>query len=765
MEELAEEDAAKESRRIGKNRWKQMAVQKKKEDIASRYRERIARELGIKRKTFETKVTARTVAEVRKYSSNYEQFKRENIPKRLSLYEKACNFSGKILSISPDRKSAGQMQKRIDLAHLDTTPGAVISLGVMFMAAFLLLGVAVWLVTGFLIILAAMILVGLLAMMAVMKMPEFFSNNWRLQSSNQMVQCIFYMAAFMRHTSNIELAVRFAAERLSPPLSLDLKKVIWDVETDKFETIKESLDDYLETWRDWNSEFIESLHLLEGSLYEPSEDKRITMIDKALNLMLEETYEKMLRYAHDLKGPVTMLYMLGLVLPILGLVILPMVASFMTSSSNPLLVAGIIAVLYNVALPVVLFYLTKVTLSNRPTGYGEMDITEQIPSLRKYRSIVISLGSRDILISPLMISLIVGGVLLFIGLLPWAFQFFVAGGSEALLNPDEWHNVPLDFAFGFKILDYRLSSLGDVVGPYGMGAGVLSFFVTSGAGIGVAMYYMLRSRNVFKIREKAQKLEDEFASSLFNLGNRIGDGVPVEVAVGKVAVMMKGTSSADFFRLINNNITNRGMSFERAVFDPKNGAIAHFPSPVIESAMKILMESSRKGPKSASSALINVSEYIKDIHRVNQRLQDLMADIISDMKQQVGILAPAIAAIVVGITSMIIGILGSLSDQIKEISAVSDAGQVPSGLLDLFGEGIPTYYFQIIIGIYVLQIIYIMSLLITGVESGSDKLSERYTLGTNLFRGTILYTLIALTMTVVFNAIASSIVGSITAGP
>ena len=731
----------------------------KKKAIANKYRERLARELGIPKSTLNTKITNNTVKEVKKYSSNYAQFKRENIPKPLSLYEGASNFAEKILKINPDKNSTEQLQKRISLAHLNITPTGAVSLAVISMAAFIILGGIIWLLTKSLIFFGITALAGLFVLTALMKVPEFFSNNWRLQASNQMVQCIFYMAAFMRHTSNLELAVRFAAERLSAPLSMDLKKVLWDVETDKYETIKESLDKYLETWEEWNAEFIESIHLLEGSLYEPSEDKRLSMIDKGLNLMLEETYEKMLRYAHELKNPITMLYMLGLVLPILGLVILPMVASFMTSDISPITLTLYIAGLYNVVIPVLLFYLTKTTLSNRPTGYGEMDIADQIPTLKKYRNIVIKLGSKDILISPLMISLLIGGTLLFIGAAPWLYQFF--SDPETLVNAEELINQP-SMIFDFKLLDYRDGDSNGTVGPYGMGATILSFFVTLGAGIGLGTYYLLRSQNVFKIRERVKKLESEFASSLFHLGNRIGDGVPVEVAVGKVAVTMKGMASGEFFKLVSNNITKLGMDIEKAIFDKKNGAINYFPSPTIESSMKILMESSKKGPKSTSSALINVSEYIKDIERVNERLQDLMADIISDLKQQVGILAPAIAAIVVGITSMIISILGSLGQQIEKITESGSIEQAPTAnLLDLFGQGIPTYHFQIIIGLYIVQIVYIMTLLINGIESGSDKLSERYLLGTNLMRGTIVYTIIAVTITIIFNAIASSVVSGI----
>ena len=733
-----------------------------KKAIANKYRARLARELGISESTLSTEVTNGAVKEVKKYSSNYEQFKRENIPRTMSLYEKASNFTGKVLNIAPDKKSAEDLQKRISLAHLNITPTGVVSFAILSMAVFIILGGVIWLFTKSLIFFGIAALVGLFVLTALMKVPEFFSNGWRLKASNQMVQCIFYMAAFMRHTSNLELAVRFAADRLSAPLSVDLKKVLWDIETDKYKTIKDSLDNYLEAWEEWNSEFIESLHLLEGSLYESSEDKRLSMIDKGLNLMLEETYEKMLRYAHELKGPITMLYMLGLVLPILGLVILPLLASFVTAEVPPLTVAMGIAGVYNVLIPALLLYLTKVTLSNRPTGYGDMDIADQVPALKKYRSIVIKLGSKDILISPLMISLLVGGALLFIGAVPWMYQFFV--DEVTLLDPAKIINQPSKLIFDFKLLDYRSGQISGVVGPYGMGATMLSFLVTLGAGVGIGTYYLLRSQNVFKIRERVKKLESEFASSLFHLGNRIGDGVPVEAAIGKVAVRMKRMASGEFFKLVSNNITKLGMDIEKAIFDKKSGAINYFPSPIIESSMKILMESSKKGPKSASSALINVSEYIKDIERVNERLQDLMADIISDLKQQVGILAPAIAAIVVGITSMIISILGSLGQQIEKITERNSAEQsAMEGFLEVFGQGIPAYHFQIIIGIYIVQIIYIMTLLINGIESGSDKLSERYLLGTNLMRGTIVYTVIAVTITIIFNAIASSVVSGLNA--
>ena len=192
------------------------------------------------------------------------------------------------------------------------------------------------------------------------------------------------------------------------------------------------------------------------------------------------------------------------------------------------------------------------------------------------------------------------------------------------------------------------------------------------------------------------------------------------------------------------------------MFNKKTGAVVFFPSNVIESSMEVLLESSKKGPKIASQTMINVSEYIQQIHRVNERLKDLMADLISDMKQQINVLAPAISGIVVGITSMIVAILVELSKKFSELGENVEGAQQLQ-VTQIFGDGIPTYYFQLIVGIYVIQIIFILTVMSNGIENGSDKLGERSNLGDNMIKGAFIYTFIALTVTLIFNVLAMTI--------
>ncbi|MBS3113564.1 hypothetical protein J4448_00525 [Candidatus Woesearchaeota archaeon] len=710
-------------------------------DLMEIYKRHLEKELGTKIEAQPSKPTTK----------EYQEFKAEFLPKHMSLYEKLCNFSEKLLKIKPDQKKAEVIQEAIDITHLNISPAGAISFSffIPIVAAVFgsLFAFLVFQSTFFVLL----FVIGAAVMIKPLgKAPEFIANNWRLKASNQMVLCIFYVVTYMRHTSNLEKAIEFASQHLVPPLSLDLKKVLWDVETEKYSSVKESLDMYLDTWKKWNLEFIESFHLIEGSLYEGEESRRLNALDKSLDVILDETYEKMLHYAHNLQNPITMLHMLGIILPILGLVILPLVVSFMENVKWYHL-----AVIYNVILTVVVYYLGKNILSRRPTGYGDTDIAEENPELKKYRNILIKIGNHEFQMTPMIVSVFVGVVFLLIGLSPLIFHAIgitdFGFGSEDLTTP---------CGHRYCFLEYRTSATtSQEIGPYGLGAAIASLFIPLSFGVAIGLYYRLRSKNVIKIRERAKQLELEFASALFQLGNRLGDNLPVEIAVGKVADVMEGTVSGSFFKLVSLNIRRLGMSIEKAIFDPLQGALVSFPSNLIESSMKVLTQAVKKGPLIAAQALTNVARYIKEIHKVNERLKDLMADIISSMRSQIKFLTPAIAGVVIGITSMITSILGKLSGQLQQVtSSVGGAdASAPVGVLGLFGDGVPTYYFQLIVGIYVVQITFILTVIANGVENGSDKLNERYQLGNNLIRSTILYVFISGAVMLLFNIIAGRI--------
>ena len=350
------------------------------------------------------------------YSREYNQFKQEMAP-QLTRYEKLCKSLGSFVKIKISEKDENKLRKSLEISHIDINPSEAFGLSVFVsMSVFLvslLISVAVFLISGDLanfpfMFFVMMCGVALFCLYFVKSYPERLANQWRLKASSQMVPAILYVVVYMRHTPNLEKAIAFASEHLDYPLALDFRKVFYDVEIGKFSSIKESLDNYLENWKDYSFEFIEAFHLIESSLFEPDNERRITTLEKSLQVVLDGVYDKMLKFTHDVRSPITNVYMLTVVLPVLGIALLPLASVLV----GDFLKWYHIFILYTMILPFITFYLTDRIMFLRPGGHGETAFLEKNSLYTKYKSN-----------EPYVNASVIALLFILLGLLPLIFQF------------------------------------------------------------------------------------------------------------------------------------------------------------------------------------------------------------------------------------------------------------------------------------------------------------------------------------------------------
>ncbi|WP_205006422.1 hypothetical protein, partial [Escherichia coli] len=103
-------------------------------------------------------------------------------------------------------------------------------------------------------------------------------------------------------------------------------------------------------------------------------------------------------------------------------------------------------------------------------------------------------------------------------------------------------------------------------GPFSIFSLILSLFVPFSIALFFSIVYSSKTKELIEIRNKTKELEKEFSSSLFQLGNRLADGIPAEIAFGRVAYTLKATPTGQFFSYVNYNIQQFGMSVEEAIF-------------------------------------------------------------------------------------------------------------------------------------------------------------------------------------------------------
>jgi len=676
------------------------------------------------------------------YSKEFTQFKQDMLPS-FSRYERACKSLGNVIKLKLAPKDEEKVGKVVQEAHLEVSASQVVGLALISAFGVFLIGLvlfaALLLITNTLSLLflfLTLVTAGFL-FYYFYTTPVRLANQWRLRASSQMIPCILYTVVYMKHTSNLERAIAFAAEHLEPPLSLDLKKVFWDVETGRFSSIKESLDYYLESWRKYSPEFIESFNLIESSLFEPEEARRIQVLERSLQVILEGVYDKMLKFSHGVKAPLTNLYMLGIVLPTLGLALLPLASALLGGA----LAWYHIFIIFNLLVPFFVFYMTNNIMMQRPGGYGESSNLQLNPLYSEYKD-------NKHYVKAALISI----PLLIIGFLPFIFRL-------PFFNQSDYTFAELGIGIlgDLKIFDFISTSEG-VVGPMGLLALILSLFIPLAVFLFFSIAFKGKTKEIIKSRDQTRSLEKEFNNSLFKLGNRIGDGTPAELAFSKVAESSKGLVTENFFKTVNSNIQSLGMGLEKAIFDSRRGAIIYYPSQLISTSMRILIESVKKGLKVAAQALMSISDYVKNVNKISDRLRDLLADVSSDMKSNMTFLAPLLAGIVVGLGSMITLILSKLTSIVKSIPAEGGAG-VGGNIVDITSifkiEGmIPPYFLQIIVGIYIIEVIFILTKALVTVDSGQDELKEMHEIGVNLMRGGILYLVVAFFSIIALSALA-----------
>ncbi len=628
------------------------------------------------------------------YGTDYRQFLKEIKHEPQTLYEKACSAAENIMRIKPGKQTNERIEERLKTAYINASPSGVLSLAMLLLLLLPVAALALML-SGILdfAFSALILLFSLFFVYLIYNYPESHARAVQVKMSSDIVLAILYMVIYMRNNPSMEGAVKFAADNLSGPLSWDLKKLMWDVEVGVYENVDSALLAYLSKWKDKNHEFAESLHMLRNSTSEV-DIRRDAMFDEAISIILNGTRERMKHYAQGLRMPVMLIHAMGVLLPIIGLVMFPIVALFMQDAVKPIF----IFIGYDILLPAFLFWYMNYILQTKPPTFSQPDTSQAkgLPPLGKFRF-------GKILVPILPIAALAALPFLIIGI-----SGFATPASELSVE--------------------------------------YSMLIIIGIAAALFVYCFLDSRQKMKIRKDIERIEDEFSEALFQLGNKIAGGTPIEVATDRATENLKGMKIAEFLWSISANMKKLGFSFEQALFDREYGAVWSYPSRLIRSVMQAVVQSSEKGVRVASMSMLTVSRYLKGMHEVKEEINEILGETVSSMKFLALFLAPIVSGVVVTMAVVIMRILSSLCGQIGSLASDTDIGGEFSNFIFCAGWGqgtatppISAGAFQLVVGLYMLETIILLSFFINRIEYGDDAIGLRDTIAITVLFATIVY--------------------------
>ena len=624
-------------------------------------------------------------------SREYRTFKEEEVEK-IGIYEKLCKFS-EVLGIEPDKDLKTQIQNSADFAHLKITPKGAFSFAILGGIFVLLVSIIFLLFTANPLIALLMMGGSVMTIFFLVKYPGYIAQRFRIEASQEIVLAIIYMVIYMRASPNLEGALRFAAKNLSGPLAYDLRKILWDVEVRKYENVYDALEEYTSKWKG-NDDFIEAVQLIRTSMEQP-ETRRHAVLDEAVNRILEGTREKMKHYSQSLRLPVMMIYALGITLPILLLVMFPILFLMLSESINPI----ILVIGYDILLPMVIYLVTINTLRSRPVSFSSPDISLH----PKYSPMgKIKIGRKNIPLWPL--GLIISLVL-------------ISFGSIMMISTPGKIN--------FENLTY-------------------SMIITWGAGIGLSLVSIVDSRSKGKIRKEIIKIQEEFSEVLFQFGHRLALGNPMERAMEYTIQKEAGMNITKLFRKALENMKSAGLALEAALFDRKFGAIWDYPSKMVINVMRIILEASKKGVKNAALSAMAISRYVKHLHKTEEELNDMLSETTTSMKFLSMFLAPLISGVTTTMAAVMMMIFSSLQSSLSGLQTENLSSNINVMMIGGWGgvgQTISIGVFQLVVGIYLIEVCILLSILISGIENGpGDKVGRKDYIGWSILIGLTVYT-------------------------
>ncbi|MBN1861324.1 MAG: hypothetical protein JW840_07685 [Candidatus Thermoplasmatota archaeon] len=547
-------------------------------------------------------------------------------------------------------------------------------------------------VVSLIIIALILVIVPLIVLNLVVRYPKNYVRYIQIHSLGDIPELLSYLVMYLKLVPNLENSMKFAATESTTTLAYDLRKVLWDMEIRVYHGVNDAITHFALRWGRFSEYFKRSLHLLCSAIHEKDEASRIITLDRALDVSLEGTTETMNQFANRLHQPTMILYSIGIMIPLSLVAMLP--AAGLIGMKITLLQVFLV---YDILLPFFIFLYTRKILLSRPAAFNPTPIPSNHPLLH-------AINIRHRRMVSVILSLIISVPGIFFLLIPLLFSSCAA---------NEW-----------------VTFIGN---PEGVNAFFpVTLFIIWGIATAISFYCISVYGPYKRVRDDIRQMEKEFSDALYILGKRISEEKSPEESLTYTAQMMKGTKISEIFAQTNYILTTMHTNFHDALYHNEFGSLHHVYSDRIKALLRLFVEGAIKSQRAMSASLIRVADHLKQLQEVEKRITDALSELISTLQTTMTIFAPLIAGVTLAITMLISRILGSLQQTVS-FDALDGLSETFPNVIDPFmTENIRPEYFVLLIGIYLIELVILLTRFTTGINEGDDKATFMFNLGKTL---------------------------------
>ncbi|MEM0333634.1 MAG: hypothetical protein QXX30_04225, partial [Candidatus Aenigmatarchaeota archaeon] len=489
----------------------------------------------------------------------------------------------------------------------------------------------------------------------------------------------------------LEKAVEFAASSLEGPIGKDLRKALFNIKTGKSFSIKEELNKIADKWKLESQEFVDAINIIKECT-DVTKEELERNLKEAIDVIMNGTKRRMKEYALRMKTPVTIVNAFGILMPLLFMIFLPVGIIFLPEVFRQVTITS----MYIFVLPSIVYMFLLQNFYSRPYSYHQISINLTHSYKRKK------------ILYLIIVSLI------FIVFLVFLLRILISSKN-------------FDFRFLFSI------------------------GITNLIGVTIIIYIYLIQLEFEKVSEKIFKYEEELPTVLYQISMEASTGKPLESVFEVLQNSIKTLNIAEFFKELIYSLKLRGDNLREALFNKDYGIIKKYPSKLLSSCMKAIVDISEKGSYYVSETLKSIASYLDNAIEVNKFTDEVLSETTSEMKITSYIFAPLAGGIIVGMMSILIMIFLSVQGQLEE-SLLGIPKQQLSEIISIIGwilelpKQISLEYFQIVIGIYVIEMVLILSWFLGEITYGEDEIRKLKEIGKYILISLLIYTFISLSI-------------------
>jgi hypothetical protein len=516
--------------------------------------------------------------------------------------------------------------------------------------------------------------------------PGMRAKVVRIRSLGDVPEVLSYLVMYLKIVPNLENSVKFAAMESKTMLAADLRKLLWDMEIRVYHGIDDALTAFSAYWGQWHEYLQRSLHLVKASVCEHNEVSRAITLDRALEVSLDGTKDMMNKFVNALHQPTMVLYSVGIMIPLSLVAMLP--AAGLVGLHLSLLH---VFLLYDILIPLAVgVYMWKILLS-RPAAFSPPIIPSSHPDLQHVRK------KREAFI---------GVVIAFVVASPFILSEILPGFSSDV----------------FKFVQRYIP---------------LSLFFIWGVAAGCAWYCLRVYTPYKKIRDGIKAMEREFGDALYVFGKRLAEDRSPEESIQFTAQAMKGTRMAEVFVHTGYLLQSMNISLREAFFHPEYGSLKYVSSDRIKALTRLIVEGIAKSQQAVSLSIIRIADHLKELQDVELKIKDMLNELTSTLRATTTVFAPLIAGVTLSITSLIASILGSVEGQLSGLD-VGSSGVLPVAS-SFAGQNIEPELFILVIGVYVLELVVLLTRFTNGVNEGDDGALFWYSVGRTMVVSVVVF--------------------------